>query len=81
MSIGEAFGAVLRELRVQRGFSQEELGIAAELSRGYVSQLERAANVPTLTSLFALAAALEVDPSAIVARVEELQPTTVGRFR
>lgn len=36
-----AFGLRLRELRIERGLSQEELGLRAELDRTYISGIER----------------------------------------
>ena len=37
MEIGER----LRELRIQRGLTQEELADRCELSKGFISQVER----------------------------------------
>lgn len=64
-------GEVLREFRLRRGLSQEELSFRAALHRTYVSLLERNKKSPTLDALFRLAAALEVRPSAILKRVED----------
>jgi len=65
-----AFGAVLRELRERRGFSQEGLAFESELDRTYISLLERGKRQPTLATLFALASPLQTRPSRIVAAVE-----------
>jgi transcriptional regulator with XRE-family HTH domain len=70
LSPGVAFGRVLRELRQERGLSQEALALEADLQRNYISLIERGINQPTITTIFKLAAALEVRPSEIVARVE-----------
>lgn len=34
-------GAKVKELRVQKGLTQEELADRTELSKGFISQLER----------------------------------------
>ena len=68
--IGEIFGDVIRELRRERGLSQEELGFESELHRTYVSLLERGKRIPTLVTLIQLATALKIPPSEIVRRVE-----------
>lgn len=69
-SVITAFGRVLRRLRQHTGFSQEELGLEADLQRNYISSLELGEKQPTITSIFKLANALRVKPSKLVALVE-----------
>lgn len=69
-SVAVAFGRVLRELRQERGLSQEALALEADLQRNYISLIERGINQPTITTIFKLAAALEARPSEIIARVD-----------
>jgi transcriptional regulator with XRE-family HTH domain len=66
-----AFGIVLREIRKERGMSQEALALEADLQRNYVSLIERGINQPTISTIFKLAAALGFKPSEILARVEK----------
>ena len=68
---GEAFGRVLRTLRVERGLSQEALALEAGIQRNYVSLIERGVNQPTITTIFKLATALEMKPSQVVELVEK----------
>lgn len=68
----KAFGLVLRELRLQRGLSQEALGFEADLQRNYISMLELAQCAPTLTSIYKLATALSIRPSEFLVRMEAL---------
>ena len=68
---GEAFGKVLRALRVERGLSQEALALEAGIQRNYVSLIERGVNQPTITIIFKLATALEMNPSQVVELVEK----------
>ena len=70
LSVDEAFGAVLQELRKERGLSQESLGLASGNGRTFVSQLERGERGASLKTLFRLAGALEVAPSEIVRGME-----------
>ncbi len=65
-----AFGATLRELRLERKLSQEALAFEAELARNYISQLELGDKSPSLRSLFKLCRALNVSPSVLCQRVE-----------
>lgn len=70
LSVDEAFGRVLREIRSQRGISQEALALAAGSGRTFISQLERGERGASLKTLFRLAAELGVRPAEIMARVE-----------
>ncbi len=64
------FGQILRELRTERGLSQEELGFESNYHRTYISQLERGQKNPSLKAIFRLAEALGVKPSEMVRSVE-----------
>ena len=66
-----AFGEVLRELRIKRGISQENLAFESDLDRSYISLLERGLRQPTLTTVFLLANTLECRGSELVRRAEE----------
>jgi len=65
------FGRVLRRLRLAAGFTQEQLGQEAGLQRNYVSLMERGVNQPTVTTIFKLAAALNISASEMIAEVEK----------
>ena len=67
-----AYGQALRELRAERGISQERLALMAGLDRTYVSGIERGERNPSLTNLLKLAAALGVQVSEIAARAEAI---------
>jgi transcriptional regulator with XRE-family HTH domain len=56
----EKFGRIVRNLREQRGMTQEQLAEAADVSATYIGFIERGDNVPTLTIILQIAAALEV---------------------
>jgi transcriptional regulator with XRE-family HTH domain len=66
----KVFGLVLRDLRKERGLSQEALALDAGIQRNYVSLIERGINQPTITTIFKLAIALQVRPSELVSLVE-----------
>lgn len=71
-SIAKSFGEVLKQLRQDRGLSQEELGFASGYHRTYISLLERGEKSPSLRTIFRLAQALKVEPSEMVERVQTL---------
>jgi transcriptional regulator with XRE-family HTH domain len=64
------FGEVLRELRLSKGLTQDQLADRAETERSHISSLERAEKGPSLSTIFALAAALQMDAGDLVFRVE-----------
>ncbi len=65
-----AFGRVLRQLRLEAGLTQEELGFEAELRRTYVSILELGQQQPSLTTVLKLAIALNRSGSSLLKLVE-----------
>ena len=44
-------GNKLKQLRIPKGLTQEELADRAELSKGYISQLERDLTSPSIATL------------------------------
>jgi transcriptional regulator with XRE-family HTH domain len=58
--VREAVGRRVRELRSERGFSQEELAIRAELHRNYTGRVERAEQDIGITALSQLVGALDL---------------------
>jgi len=56
------FGERLRELRVERNFSQEHLAELAGLDRNYIGQIERAERNVALVNIIRIAKALGIEP-------------------
>lgn len=56
------FGQRLRELRHQRGMSQEAFADRCGFARSYMSRLERGVGNPSLDAVQTLADALNVEP-------------------
>ena len=80
MDAAVAFGKVLRQLRQEVGFTQEQLGLEADLRRTYISILELGQQQPSLTTILKLSKVLERPASELVALVEgELRRTGAGR--
>lgn len=55
-------GSKIKRLRLQSGLTQEELGERTDLTKGYISQLERDLNSPSIETLFSLLNVLGTTP-------------------
>lgn len=64
----------MRQLRKERGWSQEELGHRARVHRNAVGGIEAARYNPTFSTLVRLAAALEVRLSELLRLAEDVGP-------
>ena len=67
-----AFGSVLREVRLQKGISQDTLASLCDFDRTYPSLLERGLRSPTLAMIFRISEALEINPSVLVAKTYDV---------
>jgi len=65
-----ALGRTLYALRIEKGYSQEELSFRCEIDRSYVSQLERGEKEPCLGVLVKLSEGLDTDLSELFRRFE-----------
>jgi Predicted transcriptional regulators len=65
----DAIGFVLREIRNEKGLSQEEVGERIQADRAYIAYLETGRRYPSVDMLIALAKALEVTPGSLLDRV------------
>ena len=59
------FGERVRELRQDRGWSQEEFAARAELDRSYVGCIERGERNVSIENICKIADALGVSPAAL----------------
>ena len=65
MKSREQVGLNIRNLRNSRGLSQEQLALAAEVDRSYISEIELAKFSASIDILEQIALALEVDPQEL----------------
>ena len=70
-SFGSCFGDALRELRAERGISQETVALEAGLNRGYYSGIERGVRNVALANIVKIAEALGVPASEMLIRAEQ----------
>ena len=69
ISVEEAFGEVLKELRTERHISQENLAFESELDRTFISLLERGLRQPSLITILDLSKALKIHPNELFSKV------------
>ena len=65
MKLRERVGLNVRNLRNSRGLSQEQLALAAEVDRSYISEIELAKNSASIDILEQIALALDVAPKEL----------------
>ena len=70
-SFMQAFAVVLRALRLERGFSQEQLAARASVDRTFVGKLESGRHQPSLAVVFKLADAIGLAPEELVRMVRQ----------
>ncbi len=64
-------GEAIRDLRKERGISQERLSLDSGVHRNYIGGIERGERQPTITTIATLAAGLGVRPSELIAQAEK----------
>ncbi|PIT00843.1 XRE family transcriptional regulator [Bradyrhizobium nitroreducens] len=69
MDLRETFATNLRRLRNARGLSQDELALEAEISRSYLSQLEKGVYYVSIKVIGRLADKLDVEPDEFLKRM------------
>jgi transcriptional regulator with XRE-family HTH domain len=63
MDLREIFATNLRRIRNAKGLSQDDLAYEADISRSYLSQLEKGGFYASLKIIEKLAKTLEVEPA------------------
>jgi transcriptional regulator with XRE-family HTH domain len=71
--LSRALGLWVRELRHRRGFTQPVAAERAGISVAYLSEIETGRRNPTVAIVVRLARALEVKPSQLMARLDQVE--------
>lgn len=64
--VNRIFGERVRQLRLMKGLTQEELGLQCGLHRTYIGQIERAEKNITLQSMYKIANTLDMEIKDLV---------------
>ena len=68
-------GMVIKNVREKKGLSQEVVSGLADIGRTHLSAIERGERKPTLETFFKLSDALNIKPSILMQKIEELIDT------
>ena len=68
--LAKNFGALVRQLRLERGMSQERLAELCGLHRNYIGAIERAERTPSIVTADKLAKALGTTLSGLFSELE-----------
>lgn len=68
----KAFGVVLRQLRLENGYSQDSYAHQTGYHRNYIGQLERGEKSPSLNALFDFAESFGLRPSDLLRKIEQV---------
>lgn len=68
------FGKRVRKLRLERGLSQEEFALEANLARSYMGDIERGQRNVSLINMARIAGALQVSLSELCEDIPEILP-------
>ena len=71
-------GKKIKKLRIKKGLTQEELGARTDLTKGFISQLERDLNSPSIDTLFSLLEVLGSKPKDFFDEDEKNQRVVYG---
>ena len=66
-----AVGKAIRDLRKEKGISQDVLSGFAGIARTYLTMIENGTKQANFETLWKIALALDIRPSELIARIEE----------
>lgn len=75
--IGASLGRAIREARTAKKLSMRALAAAADMSQPFLSQIESGHTMPSLATLYRIATALDLSPSALLPAIPEPEPDVV----
>ena len=65
-----AFGQIIKQLRLERNFSQEEFAHKASIERSHMGKIERGEHLPNLVLILRIANALSVTAGSLLDKVQ-----------
>ena len=75
----QAFGSVVRAIRLEEGFAQENLAHLAGIERSHMGKIERGEHMPTLAVILRIARALGRSAGELVLETEARLASPSGK--
>ena len=75
MNLQRKFGLVLKELRLEKGLSQESLANQSDIDRTYISDIEKGERNISLKIIEQLSSTLQISLSELFKKIEEYGET------
>lgn len=72
-SVKAILGKVIRQIREEKGVTQESLAELAEVDRTYIYRIETGKRTPSIDIIFRIADALKVTPGHLLDKVNRLR--------
>ncbi|MDO6745563.1 helix-turn-helix transcriptional regulator [Tenacibaculum soleae] len=73
MNLQRKFGLVLKELRLEKGLSQESLANQSDIDRTYISDIEKGERNISLKIIERLSETLQISLSKLFKKIEEYE--------
>jgi transcriptional regulator with XRE-family HTH domain len=73
MNLQRKFGLVIKELRLEKGLSQESLANQSDIDRTYISDIEKGERNISLKIIERLAETLQISLSELFKKIEEYE--------
>ena len=71
MNLQRKFGLVIKELRLEKGFSQESLANQSDIDRTYISDIEKGERNISLKIIERLSVTLQISLSELFKKIEK----------
>ncbi|MDR2679959.1 MAG: helix-turn-helix domain-containing protein [Tannerella sp.] len=71
MKIEQKFGLIIRQLRLEKGLSQEKLALDAEIDRTYIGDIEKGNRNVSISMIEKLANYFQIPISQLFKQIEE----------
>jgi transcriptional regulator with XRE-family HTH domain len=71
MKIQEKFGLIIRQLRTEKGLSQEKLALDADIDRTYIGDIEKGNRNVSISMIEKLANYFQISISELFKKLEE----------
>lgn len=71
MAMKAEAGRIIKEFRLKSGLSQDQVVDKIDMSKAYLSEIERGIKMPSLVTIFRIASAIDVKAWQIVKAIEE----------